>query len=37
MKGMLNRLIKPQVLIIENSLDEGAIANRIKFEDLVGS
>jgi len=31
-KGMLNKLHNPQVLVIENSLDEGTVASKLKFE-----
>jgi hypothetical protein len=33
MKHMLNRLIKPQVILIENSLDESGV--KVRFEDLI--
>lgn len=32
---MLNRLIKPQVILIENSLDESGV--KARFEDLISN
>ena len=34
-KHMLNRLIKPQIIIIENSLDESGV--KVRFEDLISN
>jgi hypothetical protein len=31
-KGMISELTRPQVLVIENSLDEGTVASKLKFE-----
>ncbi len=34
-KGMESSFIEPQIIIIENSLDEGAV--KVKFEELIKS